>query len=653
MTLFNKIALILSGFLLILLATVMFLNFKTANSFVQNQLLTDAQNTANSLGLSLSTAVEGSDVSMMETMINAIFDSGYYEDIILKDVDGKVLVNRHFDVVIKDVPNWFVHMLSLETPIAEAQVSAGWMPFGSIHVRSHSGHAYIQLWDTLINIGSWFIALSAAALIALYAILRLILSSLKDVQHQAEAVSNNNFIILEDIPSTKEFRQMVLAMNGMVQKVKAIFDKEAETYQKYYELLYKDPVTKINNRRFFMLELQKQLQSDGGGAGHGALFMVSLNELEPLKELLGYQKLDILLASVAEVLNGAGCHHDESVIARLNGPDFAVLIPESNLEQSKAAVEEIISALQKVVESLHLDTHDCRVSIGVATYDHNDNQKTLLSKADHALSRAKLSGPFKHSIYEENREEKLVLGKEEWKKEIYDAMAESRMLIAYQAAKSIQEGDDSVLHHEFFMRFKDRGGEIHAAGFFMPVVINLHLIADLDRYVLEKAFESFAQDPRRAPIAINTSVDFISDSNNAYWLEGQLKNLRPEALSFEIPNSSIIRNLTICQDFSNMIRGQKQFIGVDNFSGQQGEFKFLETLKPHYLKIDKNYLISDDESGAQSASIYDSLSVITTGLNIQIVATAVENENQLAQLKTAGVRYAQGRFVAGMEMLNG
>jgi len=87
MTFFKQIAVMLSIFLLVLLTTVLALNFISANQSVQDRLYEDAKNTASSLSLSLGSA--NGDLSMMSTMINANFDSGNYLYISLVDVDNK------------------------------------------------------------------------------------------------------------------------------------------------------------------------------------------------------------------------------------------------------------------------------------------------------------------------------------------------------------------------------------------------------------------------------------------------------------------------------------------------------------------------------------------------------------------------------------
>ena len=98
MTLFKQIAIMLSIFLIIILTTVLILNFKSANASVQDRLYEDAKNTATSLSLSLGSA--NGDISMMSTMINANFDSGTYRYISLVDVDGELIYDRKNEIEI-------------------------------------------------------------------------------------------------------------------------------------------------------------------------------------------------------------------------------------------------------------------------------------------------------------------------------------------------------------------------------------------------------------------------------------------------------------------------------------------------------------------------------------------------------------------------
>ncbi len=89
MTFFKQITIIFSMFIILIIGSIMYLNFNSANQFIQNQLYTTSENTLTSLGLSLSMNIpnQNENLSTMETMINAIFDRGYYESIILQNME--------------------------------------------------------------------------------------------------------------------------------------------------------------------------------------------------------------------------------------------------------------------------------------------------------------------------------------------------------------------------------------------------------------------------------------------------------------------------------------------------------------------------------------------------------------------------------------
>mgnify|MGYP001814604876 FL=1 len=104
---------------------------QTTRIFLQNQLEVHAQDTATSLALSLSPLVGGDDLAAVETMMNAIFDRGYYRQISLSDIDGTVVVKRVLPVAVDGVPDWFIEMLPLETPGGESLIMTGWKRAGT------------------------------------------------------------------------------------------------------------------------------------------------------------------------------------------------------------------------------------------------------------------------------------------------------------------------------------------------------------------------------------------------------------------------------------------------------------------------------------------------------------------------------------------
>src|SRR3990167_2361544 len=289
MSLFKQLVIMLTLFLGVILVSVMLLNFKSATEFVQNQLYTDAKNTAHSLGLSLSKVADTSDSSSMETMINAIYDSGYYQRIRLVDIDGKEVYNRESDVRVSDVPQWFIEMVPIHNVSVTSDIMIGWSRFGTLEVSGHTGNAYRQLYSTLIDLIQTFLMIGIVVFMTLYLLLSLSLKSLKRIRDQAKAIIDNEFIIEKKIPFTTEFRSVTTAMNAMVEKVKDIFERENETLRRYHELLYKDSETKLHNRHYLTAKLPDYLQSDASFSS-GIYVMMSINELDRLKREKGYER---------------------------------------------------------------------------------------------------------------------------------------------------------------------------------------------------------------------------------------------------------------------------------------------------------------------------------------------------------------------------
>ena len=82
------------------------------------------------------------DAAMADTMVSAIFDSGYYLQIKYTTVKKQVMFDRQNPLTVEGVPNWFVAMFSLAPPVMTTEVNDGWRIAGELSVQSHPGVAY-------------------------------------------------------------------------------------------------------------------------------------------------------------------------------------------------------------------------------------------------------------------------------------------------------------------------------------------------------------------------------------------------------------------------------------------------------------------------------------------------------------------------------
>ena len=142
MTLLRELALYLTLLLILLFTGSFVLTVNDARHYLQEQLHSHAQDTATSLGVAI--AATGSEASTqiatIDAMIDAVFDRGYYRQIRFVDLSGEVLVNSEHTLSLEGVPDWFVQLVDLQTPLVSSEINRGWSPIGQLEVVSHEPH---------------------------------------------------------------------------------------------------------------------------------------------------------------------------------------------------------------------------------------------------------------------------------------------------------------------------------------------------------------------------------------------------------------------------------------------------------------------------------------------------------------------------------
>jgi len=639
MTLFKQIALIFSMFIILIISSVMYLNFKSANEFIQNQLYTTSEDTATSLGLSLSGVIpkEGEDLSTIQTMINVIFDRGYYEAIILYDMEGKTLIENKNILKVKDIPDWFINNVNIVVPTAQTQISGGWIPFGTLTVKLHSGHAYNQLWEIFIEISQTFAILVSIVFLILYFLLTFVLKSLKGVEEQAKAITNNDFIIQKDMPFTTEFKNVVIGMNKMVIKVKDIFEHESLMVQKYNDLLYNDQDTGMGNRKFFALRLSSLLNEQNAKSS-GTVILFTINHFNETKQNLGYKVISEYINKLAELFYASTDGIEERVVTRLKDYEFSMILPECDYIKAKQIVSSFLEKSEDIKPDELKTLKEFYISGGATYFNEKDNQKDILSRADFALSNATMKSEENVYFHEIKNDESLMeLGKEEWQKLITNAINNNGIKLAIQAVKD-ENGD--IYHQETYLRMSDDKGNIYPARVFMPMLSSLHMTDYVDKKVIELAFD-IAKKNTNESIAINIATSFIKNTENLYWLENIFKSSPPLKISFEAGNYPIINNLEYFTNFSKLIQKYNYNFGIDNFNITSQSLQYLQDLKPQYIKANKSFFIDMNEGN----SSYESFKILTTSLDIKLIATAVETLEESLNLKEIPIELMQGEFV--------
>ncbi len=643
MTLGRQLFFILTLMFILVFAGTLIIGVNNTRNYLITQLESHAQDAATSLGLSLSPHMARDEPVIMERMVDAIFDRGYYREIIVQSVDGAPLIERVNKVEMEGIPQWFIENLPLETPKKEALIMAGWRQGGKVLVRSHPGYAYDELWTNAIETFWWSLLSFAFAILATFVLLRLILAPLQAVEEQANAIANREFPILDRLPWTRELRRVVQAMNKMTSKVEQMFREQTDLAAHLREDAYTDSLTGTANRRSFLMRLE-QMTSEGDETAHGALIIVKIADLDVFNREHGFafgnELLEIVTASLRGTLENVPAHF----LARVGGPAFCVLLPHVTPPEADEVGKKIAQTIG-TIRVAKIDSITCHAGIGY--YTGKESRPEMLSQADMALRKAEQSGPNAWYGYQcgSGDEPVVVHGAEEWRAGITEVIRNRRLELLFQPVRSFR--DEGILEYEALARFRDAEGQLVPAGVFLPMAERLGLTTELDRLVVELLLRDLVE-PSSQGLAFNVNLSFPSMVDGAFvdWLFATIKassDLGPR-LILELSEHCALRDLPALEEMMLRLRPLGIRFSLDQFGVGSTSFGYLRGLKLDYLKIDGSY-IRNIPADKDNQFFVRTLTDIAHSLDIKILANFVENEQELKTVKALGMDGAQGYHV--------
>ena len=160
-----------------------------------------------------------------------------------------------------------------------------------------------------------------------------------------------------------------------------------------------DSLTGIPNRRSFLASAEAELERSRRTGKLPALILGDLDRFKNINDTLGHPAGDMVLTAVAVLL--ATLKRNIDTVGRMGGEEFALLLPESDLEAALVAAERLRQAIEGAPlmwEGRHVPV---TMSFGCAVLPRSDNIDTgpaemlfeeLFKIADEALYEAKHQG---------------------------------------------------------------------------------------------------------------------------------------------------------------------------------------------------------------------------------------------------------------------
>lgn len=200
--------------------------------------------------------------------------------------------------------------------------------------------------------------------------------------HQRKDKSTYNTDIRLQLMNFDGKEKFVAIINDVSKRVKAVKEKEHFHYMATH-----DHLTKIYNRQKFDLLFRYEIKRSLRYNHPLSLIIFDIDDFKDVNDMHGHDVGDNVLISISETVNTL--LRESDTFARWGGEEFAILLPEANLDLAMLKAED----LRKIIESTQIDKiENITCSFGVSVLSEAENPEQLFKKADSALYLAKNSG---------------------------------------------------------------------------------------------------------------------------------------------------------------------------------------------------------------------------------------------------------------------
>lgn len=153
----------------------------------------------------------------------------------------------------------------------------------------------------------------------------------------------------------------------------------------------RDALTDLHNRHWLEDMFRRKIARLQKSGGCAAMIMLDVDHFKLFNDRFGHLAGDHALCLVADALRAH--FRPSDLIVRFGGDEFAILLPDSNLEEGMKSAERVRKGVEDSVTNNDPTARPAiSISAGVAEMSAGETLEELMENADAALYRAKLKG---------------------------------------------------------------------------------------------------------------------------------------------------------------------------------------------------------------------------------------------------------------------
>jgi diguanylate cyclase (GGDEF)-like protein len=451
----------------------------------------------------------------------------------------------------------------------------------------------------------------------------------------------------------KELDTLAVAFNQMAEQLSAAQEVarhyhgqlEAKVEERTRQLMHlaaHDPLTRLPNRRQFLVQLHETLARAAAEDALTGVFFLDLDHFKNVNDSMGHVFGDRVLQAVAERLRatvgGFG------YCARLGGDEFTVVCASvRRTEDIERAADRIVDSFQ---EPLVVDGRELLMglSLGASVFpDHGRDPEGLLRAADAALFHAKAQGRSRVRVFSPELLE-AAAARFATEQGLRRAVERGEFELHFQPEVDLSNGEVGVV--EALLRWRLPDGSYASPQDFLPVAEDCGLIREIGEWVIQSTVEHAARWREAAwppvRVAVNVSALQLLDNRFVKRLQKALHRHRvpPEAIEVEL-TENVLQTGRDTTEALALLREIGVGVALDDFGTGYSSLVSLQQLPLSRVKLDRS-LIATIDTSARSQAVTRAIIALCQSLGLAITAEGVERNGQLAWLLGYPAMHLQG-----------
>jgi diguanylate cyclase (GGDEF)-like protein len=454
----------------------------------------------------------------------------------------------------------------------------------------------------------------------------------------SENVGRGEYTLVK-VKSGDELGLLARAFNTMIEEVR-------QEQAKLHRQANFDVLTGLPNRMMALDRIRLEISRARRSQQRFAMFFIDLDDFKNVNDSLGHAVGDELLVAIGSRLRAI--LRDADTVARLGGDEFLVLVPNV---ADEVQVEEIAERLLKAVsepQNLNGRKVVARCSIGITLFpDNGEGVETLLANADNAMYQAKATGQGSATFFTDEMNIRLR-ERMQMEHDLNRAVELGQLTLHFQPI--FETGSRRHRGAEVLLRWNHHERGAISPAVFIPLAEATGQIVGIGDWVLEEACRSWAAwrsagiDP--GFLAINISrVQFRRRFSRRLAELMAMHDIPAAALELEITESVLLDDHSQVAEELSALRAIGLKLSLDDFGTGYSSLSYLKRFRFDVLKIDRSF-VAGLPGDPDDVSLVKAILAMAKGLDLEVVAEGVENQEQLGFLKSQGCGLAQGYLLA-------